>query len=68
MAITSQARPAGAIGDVNVKDWNAAGLLKASVVKPVLTTIEAALVIRTLGELTADDQHALRQALATILG
>ena len=68
MAITSQARPAGAIGEVNVKDWNAAGLLKASVVKPVLTTIEAALVIRTLGELTADDQHALRQALATILG
>jgi len=68
MAITSQARPAGAIGEVAVKDWKGAGLLKASVVKPVLTTIEAALVIRTLGELTADDQHALRQALATILG
>ncbi len=68
MAITSQARAPGAIGEVAVKDWKAAGLLKASVVKPVLTTIEAALVIRTLGELKGDDQHALRQALAAILG
>ncbi len=68
MAVTSQPRPAGALGEVNVTDWKAAGLIKASVVKPVLTTIEAALVIKRLGQLRENDQAALRQALDAILG
>lgn len=68
MAVTSQIRPSRAFGEVNVKDWKAAGLLKASVVKPVLTTIEAALVIRSLGQLHEDDQQALKQALTVMLG
>ncbi|MBM3358092.1 MAG: type II toxin-antitoxin system PemK/MazF family toxin [Betaproteobacteria bacterium] len=41
MAVTSQSRPAGAIGELTVKDWKGAGLLKPSVIKPVITTIEA---------------------------
>ena len=41
MAVTSQVRPAGVIGEVQVKDWKSAGLIKPSVVKPVITTIEA---------------------------
>jgi mRNA interferase MazF len=53
---------------VNVNDWKAAGLLKASVVKPVLTTIEATLVVRALGHLKEGDQQALKQALKSILG
>jgi len=43
-------------------------LLKPSVIKPLITTLEAALVIRQLGALVADDQKALRQALAAVFG
>ena len=39
MAVTSQPRPAGGVGEVHVKDWQGAGLIKPSVVKPVITTI-----------------------------
>jgi len=36
MAVTSQARPAGSGGEVPVNDWKAAGLIKPSVVCPLL--------------------------------
>lgn len=68
MAVTSQARPAGAIGEVQIKDWKGAGLIKPSVIKPVITTIEASLVIRRLGQLNRDEQEALRKALSSIIG
>jgi hypothetical protein len=38
------------------------------VIKPLITTIEARLVLRQLGQLHADDQKALRQVLAAVLG
>ena len=41
MAITSQLRPAPTVGEVAVVHWQAAGLLKPSVIKPLITTIEA---------------------------
>lgn len=68
MAVTSQARPAGAIGEVHVKDWKGAGLIKPSVVKPVITTIEHTLVIRRLGQLGKEEQQALRKAIGQIVG
>jgi mRNA interferase MazF len=68
MAITSQVRPAPTVGEVAVMHWQAAGLLKPSVIKPLLTTIETNLVLRQLGALHADDQHSLRQVLAAVLG
>ncbi len=68
MALTSQARPAGALGEVQVKGWRAARLLKPSVIKPVITTIEAPLVIRRLGRLDGEDQAALKRALGAIIG
>lgn len=68
MAVTSQTRPAGTLGEVQVKDWKGAGLIKPSVVKPVITTIEQPLVIRRLGRLKENDQAVLRQTLAAILG
>jgi mRNA-degrading endonuclease toxin of MazEF toxin-antitoxin module len=68
MAVTSQARPAGAIGEVQVKDWKGAGLIKPSVIKPVITTIEASLVIRRLGQLKKEEQEALRNAISKIVG
>jgi len=68
MAITSQLRPAPVVGDVAVVHWQAAGLLKPSVIKPLITTIEARLVLRHLGQLHADDQKALRHVLTLVLG
>ena len=63
MAVTSQQPSALSVGEVQVQDWQAAGLLKPSVLKPVLTTIDPALVLKKLGRLTSTDQTALRQAL-----
>lgn len=68
MAVTSQQPTTLSIGEVQVHDWRGAGLLKPSVLKPVLTTIDPALVLKKLGRLMPDDQTALRQALAAILG
>jgi mRNA interferase MazF len=68
MAVTSQARPTPAFGEVPVKTWQSAGLLKLSVIKPVITTIQASLVIRKLGRLKEEDQQALRRAMSVILG
>ncbi len=68
MAVTSQARPGGAFGEVKVADWKAAGLLKPSVLKPVITTIDATLVLRRLGRLRPEDQDSLRRAIAAIIG
>ena len=68
MAVTSQQPSTLSVGEVQVQDWRGAGLLKPSVLKPVLTTIDSALVLKNLGQLTQSDQAALRQALTTILG
>ncbi|MDF0673625.1 MAG: hypothetical protein P0120_04690 [Nitrospira sp.] len=68
MAITSQQLSTLSVGEVQVQDWRGAGLLKPSVIKPVLTTIDPALVLKKLGRLTSTDQATLRHALTTILG
>jgi mRNA interferase MazF len=68
MAVTSQQPSTLSVGEVQVQDWRGAGLLKPSVLKPVLTTIDPVLVLKKLGRLTSTDQAALRQALTTILG
>lgn len=69
MAVTSQVlRPAGAIGEVMIAEWQKAGLPKPSLIKPVLATIEHTLIIRKLGELEEKDRQALRTAIQHILG
>lgn len=67
MAVTSQISTSR-FGDLIIQDWQSAGLLKASVIKPVITTIEQKLVIRKLGTLQPSDQQDLHQLLQTILG
>ncbi|HWB48962.1 MAG TPA: type II toxin-antitoxin system PemK/MazF family toxin [Stellaceae bacterium] len=68
MAVTSQLRANRGLGDVPVGDWQAAGLLKPSVIKPVLATLEQSLVLRRLGVLDARDCASLREGIARILG
>jgi mRNA interferase MazF len=45
-----------------------AGLLKPSVLKPLLATIEKGLVLHKLGRLQEGDRRALRGVLDDILG
>ena len=68
MPISSHAGPAGAVGEVVIIEWQAAGLLYPSVVKPVIATLEQALIRRSLGELQLIDQQALKAALQNIFG
>ncbi len=49
MAITSQVRLPLGYGETHVTDWQSAGLIKPSIVKPVVTTIEQTLVLRRPG-------------------
>ena len=51
-----------------IANWQTAGLIKSSVLKPVFTTIEQGLVIRTMGALTTADHQALREVVADTLG
>jgi mRNA interferase MazF len=68
MAITSQLRSNSGLGETWISHWQAAGLLKPSVVKPVFATLEQRLVLRQLGALVGDDQAALRNAISEIIG
>lgn len=68
MAVTSQFRPSAIIGEVEIVKWQKAGLLKPSVVKPVIATLEKNLVRKSLGTLEDKDLASLRAAFALILG
>jgi len=68
MAVTSRVRATAAFGEVLISEWQKAGLLKASVVKPVLATVERRLILRRLGRLEQTDRTTLRQMLPVILG
>jgi mRNA-degrading endonuclease toxin of MazEF toxin-antitoxin module len=68
MAVTSQVRQTPGFGEVLIKDWRAAGLIKPSVLKPVVFTAEKRIVLKKLGRLNGNDQGAVRKAIETILG
>ena len=65
---TTKKRPAAGVGEIAVEHWKEAGLLKPSVLQPLLATVEKTLVIRKLGRLEGQDRDALRRTLTTILG
>ena len=52
MAVTSQMRPTGTVGEMHIGN----------------TTIEASLVLRRLGRLDPEEQQTLRTAINTIVG
>ncbi len=68
MAITSQPHTALDFATFTIIDWQSAGLLKPSYAKPVLTTLEQTLVIRSMGKFSLRDEQSLRQMLVQILG
>jgi mRNA-degrading endonuclease toxin of MazEF toxin-antitoxin module len=67
MAVTSQIKPTPIIGEVLIQSWQDAGLLKPSVIKPVITTIEKKLVIQLMGKLKQNDLSSLQGSLDIIL-
>jgi mRNA interferase MazF len=68
MAITSQVRQPLAFGEYLLQDWQQAGLLKPSVLKPLIATLEQGAIVRTLGRFSPVDCDGLRGALQRILG
>ena len=68
MAITTQVRKPLGFGEIEIIEWQKAGLLKPSVVKPILTAIENNLILRRLGSLESTDKAALQNVLKIILG
>lgn len=67
MAVTSQIKPTSVIGEVTIQSWQEAGLLKPSIIKPVITTIEKKLVIQSMGHLNQNDLSSLQNGLKIIL-
>ena len=67
MAITSRIRDPMGYGEALLHDWPAAGLLKPSLLKPLLFTLEQSGIARQLGALTEDDRHRLDFTLTQII-
>ncbi len=67
VAVTSQVKTPLMFGEMAIANWQAAGLLKPSVVKPVITTIQQDLVVKKLGQLSSIDYQSLKQLLSLLL-
>jgi mRNA interferase MazF len=67
LALTSRWSAADTISGTGLSHWKEAGLLKPSVFKPILATIEKNLVIQKMGHLHLSDQNTLKQILKMII-
>lgn len=68
MALTSRVRDSAGLGEMLIRDWRNAGLIKPTMVKPVLATLDQALVRKILGRLTLTDIAGLRGAVQQVIG
>ncbi|MEO0648677.1 MAG: type II toxin-antitoxin system PemK/MazF family toxin [Cyanobacteria bacterium J06650_10] len=68
IAVTSQSRAVRYPDNLALQQWHQAGLLKPSVIKPIVTTIANDLIIKKLGSLVSQNQQKLQQLLKRILG
>lgn len=67
MAITSQFSSSLNFGEMRISEFKNAGLLKPSIIKPVITTIEKNLVIKKLGQLNDSDCQNLQKIIKLVL-
>jgi len=67
MAITRQTERTVEIGECLIKDWQNAGLLKPSAIKPAISTIEQKLILKKLGNLSSEDLVSMENALKELL-
>lgn len=68
MAVTSQIRQPLATGEAILKNWQAAGLAKPSVIKPLIATLEQRQIVRVMGQLSKADREGLGKVIQGILG
>ena len=68
MAITSQIRNETTLSGYALQDWQYAGLLKPSVLKPLIATIEQSQIIKVMGQLSVNDHDTLGKTIKSILG
>ncbi len=68
MAITSQIRQPLTADEVLLQDWQAAGLVKPSMLKPLIATIEQSRIVKSMGRLSAADRKNLSGLIERILG
>jgi mRNA interferase MazF len=67
MALTSQIRDPLSFGEAFIEDWQQAGLLKPSVMKPLIATVEQSIVVKRMGSLSTSDRNRLKNVLRGIL-
>lgn len=68
MPISSQTRLQNQFATTIVQHWQQAGLLKESIIKPVIFTVEKQLIKKALGVLHETDTYQLKQNSALIIG
>ena len=68
MAVTGQIKSELALGESLLLDWQAAGLVKPSMLKPLIATLEQRQVVGVLGKLSVGDREILHRVLEEILG
>lgn len=67
MAVTSKKEKTLKSGEYVLEDWKRAGLLKPSVIKLALATVERTLVLKKLGRLSESDLARAENALSELL-
>jgi mRNA interferase MazF len=68
MAITSQIRNPLSFGEYQLEGWQEAGLLKPSLLKPLIATLEQNQIVKVMGQLSSTDRNGLETTIQTILG
>jgi len=68
MAVTSQIRAKAGFAETVIEDWQPAGLLKPSAIKPIVFTAEKTIVRRLLGQLATKDLQTLKAVIGSIIG
>ncbi len=66
--LTSNVISPARFGDVSIQHWQQAGLVKPSVFRGVLTTVDELDVVRAMGVLHNTDFERLEASIAEILG
>ncbi|MGO1500036.1 MAG: type II toxin-antitoxin system PemK/MazF family toxin [Marinobacter sp.] len=67
LAITSQIRDPLTYGEALIADWKQAGLIKPSVFKPLIATVDQEIVLKKMGSLGDNDQLKLKALLQSVL-
>ncbi len=68
MAITSQVQSTIYPDNLRIQDWQEASLLKPSIIKPIITTVQSNLTLKKLGSLSSKDREQLRILTEEIIG